>query len=124
MYLIDTDVLIWILRGDQKIITKILNLKEKAPLAMSVMSIAEVYQNIFPSELVDAEELISQYIILDLDQKLAKMGGFYWQDYSKNLKNLSLADCLIAATANVNNATVVSLNTKHFPMTDIKVLKP
>lgn len=124
MYLIDTDILIWILRGNQKIIKKVLSLKAKARMAISVMSIAEIYQNIFPSELADTEELISQYVILDLDQKLAKMGGFYWQEYSRNLKNLSLADCLIAATAKANEATVVSFNKKHFPMSDIKVLKP
>lgn len=122
MYLLDTDILIWILRNNRKIIKKISHLSDKADLSLSVISIAEIYQNVFPSELTETEDLINKYIIFDVDQKIAKMGGLYWQQYSKKLKNLTIADCLIAATANVNNATLVTLNKKHFPMKDIKLL--
>lgn len=123
MHLLDTDILIWILRNNKKIIKKISDLSNKDELCISVMSIAEIYQNVFPSELIDTEDLINKHIIFEVDQKIAKMGGLYWQQYSKQLKNLTLADCLIAATANVNSATLVSLNVKHFPMKDIKILK-
>lgn len=122
MYLLDTDILIWILRNNQKIINKIANLKNKADLCISAMSIAEIYQNVFPSELIDTEELINKHVIFNIDQEIAKMGGLYWQQYSKKLKNLTVADCIIAATANLNDLTVVSLNKKHFPMKDIKLL--
>lgn len=50
-----------------------------------------------------------------------KIAGLYHQQYSKQFKNLSLTDCLIAGTANVNDLTLVSLNTKHFPMKDYEV---
>lgn len=122
MYLIDTDILIWILRNNQKIIKKISDLADKDDLCISVMSIAEIYQNVFPSELPDTQDLINTHIIFEVDHKIAKMGGLYWQQYSKQLKNLTLADCLIAATANTNKAILVSLNRKHFPMKDIKLL--
>jgi predicted nucleic acid-binding protein len=124
MYLLDTDVLIWILRDRKDIVEKASQLKELAPLCISVISIAEIYKNIFPSELTTTEDFLDQHIILDVDQKIAKIAGLYWQQYSKQLKSLSLADCLIAATANVHNLTLVTLNTKHFPMKDIEVLNP
>ena len=124
MYLLDTDVLIWVLRGKQEIIDKILQLKEESPLSISVISIAEIYKNIFPSELTPTEDFLSQHNQLDTTQKIAKIAGLYWQEYSKQLKNLSLTDCIIAATANVNNAKLVTLNTKHFPMKDISVINP
>lgn len=124
MYLLDTDVLIWILRGRKDIIRKIDKLKNLSQLSISVISIAEIYKNIFPSEQLSTDELIGGHIVLEIDQKIAKTAGFYWQQYSKELKNLSLTDCLIAATANTNDAILVSLNSKHFPMTNIKVLNP
>jgi predicted nucleic acid-binding protein len=124
MYLLDTDILIWVLRGKPEIVEKVSELKDKSTLSISVISIAEIYKNIFPSELTQTEEYLSQHIQFEVNQKIAKIAGLYWQQYSKHLKNLSLTDCLIAATASVNEATLISLNIKHFPMNDITVLNP
>lgn len=124
MYLLDTDILIWALRGKKEIIDKVLELKDKSPLGISVISIAEIYKNIFPSELTQTEDYLSQHIQFDVNAKIARSAGFYWQHYAKKLKNLSLTDCLIAATSNINDAILVTLNTKHFPMQDIQVLNP
>lgn len=124
MYLLDTDVIIWILRNKKDIIEKISHLKEHHPVCISVMSIAEVYKNIFPTELVATEEFLSQHIVYNIDSKIAKVAGLYWQQYNKQRKGLSIADCLIAGTANIHDLTVVTLNTKHFPMKAIKVLDP
>lgn len=124
MFLLDTDVLIWVLRGRKEVKDKVSKLKEESPNAISVISIAEIFRNVFPSELSTTEDFLNQHIIFDVDQKTAKIAGLYCQQYQKHLKHLSLEDCLIAATANVNNLTLVSLNTKHFPMKDIKILNP
>jgi predicted nucleic acid-binding protein len=124
MYLLDTDVLIWVLRGNEKIIDKVSEIKDKAPASISVLSVAEIYKNIFPSEITVTEEYLSQNIMFSVDERTAKQGGLYWQQYSKKLSKLSLIDCLIAATANLNDLVLVTLNTKHFPMKDFKVLNP
>ena len=122
--MLDTDVITWILRNKQDIIEKISQVKEESPVCISVMSIAEVYKNMFPTELVTTEEFLNQHIVYTIDAKIAKVAGLYWQQYNKQLKGLSISDCLIAGTANVNDLTVVTLNIKHFPMKDIKVLDP
>lgn len=124
MYLLDTDILIWVLRGRKDIVDKVSQLNKKSALSISAITVAEIYQNVFPSELTITEDHVSKYKHINVDSKIAKIGGLYWQQYSKKLKNLSLTDCLIAATANVHNLTLVSLNTKHFPMKDIQVMKP
>ncbi len=122
MYLLDSDIIIWILRNNQKVIDKVSQLRKKSEIAISVISIAEIYKNVFPSEIIQAEEFIKQHIIFDINTETAKIAGLYWQQYHKNLQDLSLADCLIAATANTNGAILVSLNKKHFPMKNIKLL--
>lgn len=124
MYLIDTDILIWVLRGDKKHEDFLQNLKNHSSLSISTITIAEIYKNIFPSEIVKTENVLNEFQAWDVTPPIAKQGGLYWQQYAKRLKNLSLTDCLIAGTANVNNVTLVSLNSKHFPMKDIKVISP
>lgn len=121
MYLIDTDVLIWVLRGNGEYERLLQRLKDKQPLAISPITIAEIYKNVFPSELVKTEDILSQFQVYDVTTTIARQAGLYWQSYRKDLKNLNITDCLIAATANVNEATLVSLNKKHFPMKDIKL---
>ena len=124
MYLIDTDVLIWVLRGNKKYEELLQRLKNKGILSISTITIVEIYKNILPSEIVKTENLLNEFLVWDVNSLVAKQAGFYWQQYSKQLKNLSLMDCLIAGCANVNNLTLVSLNTKHFPMKDIQILSP
>ena len=124
MYLVDTDVLIWALRGNKSFEDLLQNLKDKGSLSISTVTIAEIYKNIFPSEIVKTEKVLSELQTWDVTEEIAKQAGLYWQEYIKRLKNLSLIDCFIASTANVNNLTLVSLNAKHFPMKDIKTLNP
>lgn len=123
MYLIDTDILIWVLRGNKRYTDLLQKLKDKSSLSVSTITIAEIYKNIYPAEIIKTENLLNEFQSLNVDSTVAKQAGLYWQQFIKVLKNLSLADCLIAATANINNTMLVSLNIRHFPMTDIKLLK-
>ena len=124
MYLIDTDIIIWVLRGNKKYEKFLQSLKDKNPLSISTITITEIYKNIFPSEIVKTENVLNELQAWDVTPEIAKQAGLYWQEYVKQLNNLSLMDCLIAATANVNDLTLVSLNIKHFPMKDIEILNP
>lgn len=124
MFLVDTDIIIWLLRGNQNVLIRTRQIIENHVVYLSTITVAEVYQHIFPKEIVNAEELFSNYTILPVTIEVAKRGGLYWQNYQKNLKALSLPDCLIAATAFESKLTILTLNTRHFPMTDIKVLHP
>lgn len=124
MYLIDTDILIWVLRGNKKYTDFLQDLKDKGALGISTITIAEIYKNIYPSEIVATENVLNELEVWDVDASIAKQAGLYWQQYIKQLKNLSLTDCLIAATANTHNLSLVSLNVKHFPMKDITLLNP
>lgn len=124
MFLIDTDIIIWVLRGNTQYEEFLQDIKDKGSLSVSTVTIAEIYKNVFPSEIVKTESFLNELQTWDVSPTIAKQSGLYWQEYIKKLKNLSLTDCLIAATASVNNLTLVSLNVRHFPMKDIKFLVP
>lgn len=124
MYLIDTDLVIWVLRNNLPCVEILQKFKDKAPLSLSTVTIAEIYKNVFPSELARTEGVLDEFDNLDTTAAIAKQAGFYWQEYRKKLDKLSIIDCIIAATAREHDLTLLTLNTRHFPMADIRVLDP
>src|ERR1044071_5568218 len=58
---------------------------------------------------------IAAFEIVPVDQTIASMGGLNLRDYGKS-HGVGLADAIIAATAEVRKADLVTLNKKHFPM--------
>ena len=122
MYLIDTNIIIWVLRNEKKYIEWFDQIINKTNLGISTITIAEIYKNIYPSELINTEVLLDQFKVFTVTEKIAKQAGLYWQQFSKI--NIHLLDCLIAATAKQHHLKLITLNTKHFPMDDIEVIKP
>lgn len=124
MYLIDTNIVIWLLRGKKKYVDIVQKLKYKSPLSISTVTIAEVYKNIFPSEILKTENILSEFAVWDVTTPIAKQAGLYWQEYNKKFKKLHILDCVIAGTAKENNLILLTLNIRHFPMKDIHTLDP
>lgn len=124
MYLIDTDIIIWILRGEKTYLDLEHSLSKESELYISSITVAEVYKNVFPAEMSKTEEIINEFEVLNVTTGIAKQGGLYWQQFTKRFRNLHILDCLIAATAREHSLILLSLNLRHYPMKDIRVLDP
>jgi predicted nucleic acid-binding protein len=112
--LIDTDVLIDYLRDRPEAVSYLESLAET--LLISVVTIAELYAGVRDGAERNAlDSFIQAFEIVAVDEAIAVTGGLYRRDYSKS-HNTGLADALIAATAEIRNAELVTLNKKHFPM--------
>ncbi|CAG0935411.1 Ribonuclease VapC10 [Thermoflexales bacterium] len=112
--LIDTDVLIDYLRNRQEAVAYLESATE--PLLISVVTIAELYAGVQEgSERTKLDVFITAFEIASLDLAIAIVGGLHRRQYHKS-HNVSLADALIAATAEHHQAKFVTLNSKHFPM--------
>lgn len=124
MYILDTDIVIWIMRKENRIIKVVDNIAKKDQTGISTVTIAEIYKNIYPDEISRFDDFLRFQGIFPVSVEIAKQAGLYWQKFHKGLKNLSITDCIVAATAKDQNAKVITLNTRHFPMKDIKVMSP
>ena len=119
-FLLDTDVLIDYLRGNEKAVSYVK--AHSRQIIISTISVAELYAGVRDGEeRTQLDEFIGLFPIFPVTVEMGRIGGLYKRDYFKS-HCIGLADALIAATAQTNNADIKTLNTKHFPM--CKDLKP
>ena len=71
--------------------------------------------------LVSLEEFVSLFRVVPVNVEIAKAGGLYKSKFGKS-HGVGLADALLAATAEAENAELKTLNTRHYPM--LKGLTP
>lgn len=118
--LVDTDIFIDFLRGYKKAIAFID--KFSSQIILSPIVVAELYAGVKGNdELVVLDNFISLFHVVPLTSKIAKIGGLYKRDFGKS-HGVGLADAILAATAEVEQAELKTLNVKHYPM--LKALKP
>jgi len=120
--ILDSDIIIDHLRG----IISLDNLTDNSlgnTSLISAVSIAEIYSLLYFNEIERAEKLFSTLKAVNIDSVIAKLAGGYRMIFYKS-HNLLLPDALIAASAKISNAILVTKNLKHFPMTDIDIIKP
>ena len=87
-----------------------------AEVLISAITVAELYGGVREgAERIQLDRFISQFEIVPIDTDIARKAGLYRRDYGKN-HSTDTADALIAATAELRQATLVTLNKKHFPM--------
>ena len=127
-YLLDTDILVNLLRGDAETIE---NMEQKnvtvSDASTSVLSIFELMEGAYLAnserELVATMDLINNLQILDLNKRIASEAGKISSSLKKKGKSIGIGDILIGATAVVENKILVTRNTKHFlVISNIKII--
>lgn len=112
--LVDTDVLIDFLRGNEQAINLIDEISSQ--IILSPIVVAELYAGVKgEDEMSVLNNFISIFRIVPIDSEIAKAGGLFKRDFGKS-HGIGLADALLAATAYQENAEMITLNTKHYPM--------
>ena len=112
--LIDTDVLIDFLRGHDKAVAFVNEFFSR--IILSPIVVAELYAGVKGNaELTVLEGFISLFRVVPLTAEIAKIGGLYKRDFGKS-HGVGLADAILAATADKEQAELKTLNVKHYPM--------
>jgi len=122
--LIDTDVLIDHFHGVEVATDYIANaLLADGELFISSISVTEILAGMRRGEEADTEAILALFTIYPADETVARMAGAYLNQFARSHR-LDLGDGLIAATAKVLGAELITRNAKHYPMTDIVVRAP
>lgn len=115
-YLVDSDIIIWYLKGRDKEAKLLEKLSQKADLFFSVVTITEIRAGLTKNPSVVIKNLQDIFVPVEITPEIAELAGAYKQKF-----RLDIADMLIAASAVNRNLTLVTYNKKHFPMKEIKL---
>ncbi len=118
--LLDTDVLVDFFRGHVKAVAFINDSSDR--IILSAIVVAELFAGVKEgAEQGTIEEFVSLFRVVPVNPEIAKAGGLYKNKFGRS-HGVGLADAILAASVEAENAELKTLNTKHYPM--LKGLSP
>jgi tRNA(fMet)-specific endonuclease VapC len=122
-HLLDSDSVVDVLKSVGETIALLEHLTSRGGvLCVSDVVLTEVYAGLRPEEEAYAERFLSTLEFLPTSADAGRRAGRWRYSYARQGRQLSTTDCLIAATALEHEATLVTGNTKDFPMPEIEMI--
>jgi len=121
---VDSDVLIWHLRGKIEAAEFLRALKSNVEyeLWIGAMQRAEVVFFMRPEEEDDTQLFLSLFKTAPVDQAIVDGAGRLYRQWQPS-HGIDVHDAILAATAKQTGGKIYTLNVKHFPMPDLAVEK-
>ncbi len=122
MFLLDTDTLIYNLKGNEEIKRNLQDHFED-PMKICVITIMELYYGAYKSKkitgnLSKVRAIENAFEIISVNSECAEIFGMLKASLKKSGMLLDDFDLIIASCAMTNNLTLVTNNTKHFSRID------
>lgn len=114
--LVDTSVLIDVLRGESAAAAVLRDARAAGPLHGSEMTRLEVLAGMRPAEEPATRALLEVLTWHAVDESVAEAAGELGRRWLPGNRGIDSADLAIAATAVLLDARLLTRNVKHFPM--------
>lgn len=116
MKLFDSTVLIAHLRGVAAATALLREAVRDGQAACSVLSRVEIEGGMRAAESVPVANLFAALWLAPVTDTIAKRAGEHLRTYRRSHAGIDVVDYVIAATAEILGADLLTLNVKHFPM--------
>lgn len=113
-YVLDTSVLIDVLRGSEPAARWLRELDE-VPVCSEITR-AEVLRGVRSAERRPTDRLLNALRWVAVDERVSRRAGELGRQYRRSHPGLSVADLMIAATALEVDASLATGNVRHYPM--------
>jgi predicted nucleic acid-binding protein len=122
--LLDSDVIIEVLRGNERIDALLSRLEDAGvPTYCTAVSWAEVYAGLRPGEGPVTDAFFEARGEVILDARAGRQAGAYLALHARS-HGLGIADALIAAASTTSGLRLWTLNRRHYPMHDVRFYEP
>lgn len=117
-YLLDSDWAIYYLRGKEPFVKAIDKYRNEG-IAISVVSIAELYEGVFWSPKPEEKEIVlldflEGFTVINLSKPIARLFGKKRAELRGKGLTVNNFDLLIACTAEYHKLTILTNNIKHY----------
>jgi predicted nucleic acid-binding protein len=121
---VDSDVLIWHLRGDRKALDLIRKLRDedKYELWIGALQRAEIVFFMRPNEEDATTLFLSQFKTATVDQLIIDTAGALYRKWNPS-HGVDINDAILAATVIQTGGRIFSFNKKHYPMPEVLAKK-
>jgi len=121
MIMIDTDVLIWILRGKELFYKQFreIAVSTSGDLFITPIQVAEIYAGAREGEKDRTGAFLSMLKLFRPGLREGMHAGHFMKQYRKS-HGVTMADALIAASVRCEGMRLWTMNIKHYPMLDKK----
>ena len=120
-YLLDSDIIIWCLRGEKRSIDLVRKIQDERVPACCALSVIEIMLGAKKSEEKVTGAFLDALYVYAVDKGIASLAAKYIRDYKSKGQTLDFVDASIAATCSINKLVLVTYNVKHFPMPELKI---
>ena len=114
MLLIDTGLLIKHIRGQKTAIQLLRGLTKSQRLAISSVSRVEIIAGMHSNESYQTKKFLSRFYLFEVNSAIADRAGEIIYNARQKNEKMMVPDAIIAATALVENCSLVTLNAKDF----------
>jgi predicted nucleic acid-binding protein len=116
MKLFDTDVLVEHLKGREAATRLLLDASGAGQAACSVLTRFELLAGMRSEERSEVRGLLDSLTNFETSVDIATRAGEWSRTYRRSHEGVSAIDYLIAATAEIHGADLLTQNVRHFPM--------
>jgi len=113
-FLVDSDVMIWFLRGRKPAMDLFYKMKRIGIPLCSPVSIVEVLAGIKAGEEDATENFLNFFDAIPVDREIAQTAGWLASEQKTKGIIMGLNDAIIAATCLVDNLILITYNQKHY----------
>jgi len=113
--LFDTSVLIAHLRGDERATARLMEVSTSERLA-SVLARVEIEGGMRSAERAQVASLFGVMRLLPVTDAIASRAAEHLRRFRRSHSGIDLVDYVVAATAELHDAELATLNVRHFPM--------
>jgi predicted nucleic acid-binding protein len=119
-FLLDSDVIIWHLRGRKEVTDVLRDLQRFGLPTCSALSVLEIQLGVKKGEEEKTDRFLKSLRIFDVNMEIASKAAQLIRRHKTRGVTLDLPDSVIAATCILHELILVTYNTKHYPISEMK----
>jgi len=120
-FLLDSDIIIWCLRGRKDIVAAIEEIQKTWTVQCSVISLTEVLLGVKKGEEGITNDFLDAIGAYPVDREVACWACDLIKNNKKSNAILEIPDAIIAATCLINDLILVTCNKKHYQALGVKM---